>query len=107
MTEALPSAAEAGAFPNDTENTQVQNGDAQPGPPKGYDASCGRWTEPEAIDYTSMATSDDTQTWGCTARTYDWKDEYGEVGPKYPELELELFGDPSTRHDRKGVDFSQ
>ncbi|KAJ4140127.1 hypothetical protein NW768_001480 [Fusarium equiseti] len=107
MAEALLPATEAGAFPSDTENTQVQNGDAQPEPPKGYDASRGRWTEPEAIDYTSMATSDDAQTWGCTARTYDWKDEYGEVGPKYPELELELFGDPSTRHDRKGVDFSQ
>ncbi|KAK2478100.1 hypothetical protein H9L39_10588, partial [Fusarium oxysporum f. sp. albedinis] len=74
---------------------------------QGYDASQGKWTEPQAIDYTSMATGGGDQQWGCNARAYAWQDEYGDVGPKYPELELELFGDPTIRHDRVGLDFSQ
>jgi ATP-dependent RNA helicase DDX3X len=107
MSEALPAAKEADVSLNTEQNTPVQNGDAQPEPPKGYDASRGRWTEPQAIDYTSMAAGNDAQTWGCNARAYAWQDEYGDVGPKYPELELELFGEPHTRHERTGLDFSR
>lgn len=93
MSEALPSAGQ-------------KDQTATPGT-QGYDASQGKWTEPQAIDYTSMATSGGDQQWGCNARAYAWQDEYGDVGPKYPELELELFGDPTIRHDRVGLDFSQ
>ncbi|KAF4994420.1 hypothetical protein FGRMN_5839 [Fusarium graminum] len=98
MVEAIPATNEPA---NGAENAQVLNEDTQ-----GYDASRGRWTEPQAIDYTSMTTGNPDQTWGCNVRTYEWQDEYGDVGPKYPELELDLFGDPATRHDRKGLDFS-
>ncbi|KAM0356179.1 hypothetical protein ACHAPU_000574 [Fusarium lateritium] len=98
MVEGLPATNE---IANGAENAQVLNGDTQ-----GYDASRGRWTEPQAIDYTSMATGNPDQTWGCNARAYAWQDEYGDVGPKFPDLELDLFGDPATRHDRKGLDFS-
>ncbi|KAF5670610.1 ATP-dependent RNA helicase [Fusarium heterosporum] len=98
MVEAIPATNETA---NGAENAQVLNGDTQ-----GYDASRGRWTEPQAIDYSSMATGNPDQTWGCNVRTYEWQDEYGDIGPKYPELELDLFGDPATRHDRKGLDFS-
>ncbi|KAF4452406.1 hypothetical protein F53441_4752 [Fusarium austroafricanum] len=72
-----------------------------------YDASQGRWTEPQAIDYTAMAAGNEGQEWGCNARTYTWQDDYGEIGPKLPEFELQLFGDPASRHDRKGLDFSR
>ncbi|RGP61820.1 hypothetical protein FLONG3_10407 [Fusarium longipes] len=107
MSEALPTTTETDAPPNTEQNIQAQNGDAQSEPSKGYDASRGRWTEPQAIDYTSMAAGGDSQTWGCNARAYAWQDEYGEVGPVYPELELELFGEPSTRGERKGLDFTR
>ncbi|CZS80266.1 unnamed protein product [Fusarium graminearum] len=107
MSDALPATKEADAFPTTEQSTQAQNGDAQVEPPKGYDASRGRWTEPQAFDYTSLAAGSDTQTWGCSARAYAWQDEYGEVGPKCPDLELELFGEPDTRHERKGLDFSR
>jgi ATP-dependent RNA helicase DDX3X len=30
--------------------------------------------------------------WHGTATKYEWKDEYGEVGPRIPELEKQLFG---------------
>lgn len=48
-----------------------------------------------------------TGTFDGSAPIYQWDDEYGDVGPKMPELELELFGDPSTRHERTGLDFSR
>ncbi|KAF1854885.1 hypothetical protein Lal_00008680 [Lupinus albus] len=93
MSEALPGA--------DQKDQSVTPGT------QGYDASQGKWTEPQAIDYSSMTAGGGDQQWGCNARAYAWQDEYGDVGPKYPELELELFGDPTTRHDRVGLDFSQ
>ncbi|KAM0252695.1 hypothetical protein ACHAP5_000987 [Fusarium lateritium] len=99
MVEALPTTSE---IPNGSDNAQAVKGDSH-----GYDASRGRWAEPQAIDYTSMATGNPSQEWGCNARAYAWQDEYGDVGPKYPELELELFGDPATRHERIGLDFSR
>jgi ATP-dependent RNA helicase DDX3X len=49
----------------------------------------------------------DTDKWDGGARIYQWNDEFGDVGPKFPDLEVELFGDPATRHDRAGLDFSK
>ncbi|KAF9768402.1 hypothetical protein IL306_014300 [Fusarium sp. DS 682] len=102
MADSFGTAAMSEALPTTDQNDQAP----APGT-KGYDASQGRWIKPEAIDYTSMAEGSAGQEWGCSARAYAWQDEYGEVGPKYPELELELFGDPTTRHDRVGLDFSR
>lgn len=66
-----------------------------------------KWEKPQAIDYTALSSDNYDQPWGSHARTYEWKDEYGDVGPKYPELEIELFGEPSTRFERTGLDFSR
>lgn len=87
-------------------NGDGQNGHARDGHDQG-DGSQAKWAEPQAVDYTALASQNYDQGWGCNARSYEWKDEYGDVGPKFPELELELFGDPSTRHERTGLDFSQ
>ncbi|KAF4345965.1 ATP-dependent RNA helicase [Fusarium beomiforme] len=102
MADSFGTAAMSEALPSADQNDKAPT----PGT-KGYDASQGRWTKPEAFDYTSMAEGSAGQEWGCNARAYAWQDEYGDVGPRYPELELELFGDPSTRHDRVGLDFSR
>jgi ATP-dependent RNA helicase DDX3X len=102
MTDTFGTAAMSEALPSAGQNDQAPTPGTQ-----GYDASQGRWTEPQAIDYTSMATGSGGQEWGCNARAYAWQDEYGDVGPKFPELELELFGNPTTRHDRVGLDFSR
>ena len=85
-------------------NSNGQNGHAQN---HDDESSKAKWAEPQAVDYTALASQNYDQGWGCNARPYEWKDEYGDVGPKFPELELELFGDPSTRHERTGLDFSQ
>lgn len=42
-----------------------------------------------------------------SARIYEWNDEFGDVVPRVPELEEELFGAPDKRHGRTGLDFSK
>ncbi|KAF4626771.1 hypothetical protein G7Y89_g11387 [Cudoniella acicularis] len=42
--------------------------------------------------------------WSCNAIVYEWKDEYGDVGPKFPLLEQQLFG--SEFHVKAGIQFS-
>lgn len=69
--------------------------------------STEKWTALEVTDYTAPPPSSQAQTWDSNARTYEWNDEYGEVGPKFPELEIELFGEEATRHERTGLDFSK
>lgn len=70
-------------------------------------ASAG-WVERTAFDYTAMAEAETAATWDGNARVYQWKDEYGDVGPAFEELEVELFGDPESRRDRQtGLDFSK
>lgn len=63
------------------------------------------WAQPKADDYTAAEAGVSTQDWDGNAQIYEWKDDFGDVGPKYPELELELFGEPETRHERTGLDF--
>ncbi|KAH7316440.1 P-loop containing nucleoside triphosphate hydrolase protein [Stachybotrys elegans] len=47
------------------------------------------------------------QKWDGSAKVYQWNDEFGDVGPKFPDLEVELFGAPESRHEVAGLDFSR
>jgi ATP-dependent RNA helicase DDX3X len=38
------------------------------------------------------------------AAIYEWNDEYGDVGPRFEELEKQLFG--SENHVKTGINFS-
>lgn len=91
------------------EDAAKQNGDPQGvSVPANGDRPSGEWVAPEAYDYTAMASnSESAPHWEGGARVYQWKDEFGEVGPKFPELEIELFGNPSERHERTGLDFAR
>ncbi|TVY81426.1 ATP-dependent RNA helicase ded1, partial [Lachnellula suecica] len=42
---------------------------------------------------------------GSNAAVYEWKEEYGDVGPEFPELEKQLFG--SANHVKAGIRFDQ
>jgi hypothetical protein len=46
-------------------------------------------TEEEAFE----DSYDISPKWAANARRYEWKDEYGDVAPRIPELEEELFCD--------------
>lgn len=64
------------------------------------------WVEAQAFDYAAMTKAPDDQQWDGHARVYEWKEEFGDLGPEIPELELELFGVPADRKDKAGLDFS-
>ncbi|KAK2001220.1 DEAD/DEAH box helicase [Colletotrichum falcatum] len=67
-----------------------------------------QWTTPLPYNYEQLAQQGPVETtdWEGNAAVYEWNDEFGDVGPKFPELELTLFGDPRTRRDHTGIDFS-
>jgi ATP-dependent RNA helicase DDX3X len=41
--------------------------------------------------------------WLGNARVYEWSDEYGNVAPRHPGLEEELFGDMKPEGEHRGV----
>jgi len=60
-----------------------------------------KWVEPQKYDYSiynKQAADTNTDTaqsrqheWASSAGKYEWNDEYGDVGPRVPELEKQLF----------------
>ena len=51
------------------------------------------WTEATAFDYEEFQrTSGDQTDYHGAAKVYEWKEEFGDVGPEVPELEKVLFG---------------
>jgi len=59
------------------------------------------WVKPALYDYNSA----EPDTWDGNARIYEWDGETGDVGPEFPELEIQLFGEPDKR-DNTGIDFT-
>lgn len=62
------------------------------------------WVAPESYDYDKYtatpapaeqpagdAGDGQLPEWAANAAKYEWKDEYGDVGPEIPELEEQLF----------------
>lgn len=105
--------AELGNALNDATNS---SGEA-PGPPRDEEkhrqAREAGWVEPQAYNYAAASARPGDQTapssldqiapedmpqWMHKAAKYEWKEEYGDVGPEVPELEAQLFkGDFRTR----------
>ena len=72
------------------------------------------WVNPSPYNYTQYnktgqeaaeALASTGVDWASNAARYEWKDEYGEVGPEIPELEEQLFR--SEFLNRKGIKFDQ
>ncbi|OQE24027.1 hypothetical protein PENFLA_c010G10440 [Penicillium flavigenum] len=60
------------------------------------------WTDPVPFEYAELANTKDHLEWAGVAVRYEWKDEYGDVGPAVPELEDQLFhGDLIARPGAK------
>ncbi|KAL2269499.1 hypothetical protein VTJ83DRAFT_1683 [Remersonia thermophila] len=66
----------------------------------------GQWVNPTPYNYAEFTPGKTGHEWEANTARYEWNDEYGDVGPEFPALELQLFGDPSTR-GKKGIDFSK
>jgi ATP-dependent RNA helicase DDX3X len=43
--------------------------------------------------------------WSSNAAVYQWSDEFGEVGPAFPDLEKQLFG--SENHVKTGLRYEK
>jgi ATP-dependent RNA helicase DDX3X len=81
---------------------------------KTRDPQLAGWVPPQAYDYaTYNRTSDElrkessegiSREWASNSTRYEWSDEYGDVGPAIPELELELF---SSDRVQTGVQFDK
>jgi len=64
---------------------------------------CGNWIAPTPYDYTGES----PPTWDGNASVYEWDGIHGEIGPEFPELEIQLFGKPAEREESQGIDFSK
>jgi hypothetical protein len=101
---------------------EITNGDhpEATGPPKDPEAFDNArklgWVAPEEYSYASskVANSADASAtfdqgaqpqWAHEAAKYEWKEEYGDVGPAVPELEEQLFGNEYI--SRKGTKMEQ
>lgn len=71
------------------------------------------WVKPQDFDYSTYNSADkpgaDNEAiqaaWAHNAKKYEWKEEYGDVGPAIPELEQQLFR--SEFINRQGVKFDK
>lgn len=86
----------------DVSNTQhVPETDQQASPPAAAadpdQAAAHGWGAPVAFEYHQGKDTDFTG-WAGNATRYEWKDEYGDIGPRNEELEKQLFhGDHLSR----------
>ncbi|KAK3393101.1 P-loop containing nucleoside triphosphate hydrolase protein [Podospora didyma] len=60
------------------------------------------WVQPMPYDYSDSPGNE----WDGNARVYEWDGEVGDIGPEFPDLELQLFGDPEQRQSQ-GIDFTK
>jgi ATP-dependent RNA helicase DDX3X len=74
------------------------------------------WAEPSRYDYVEYgkdpkdikeptAMDEHALAWGHNAQKYEWKEEYGEVGPRNEELEQMLYH--SEFITRQGIKFDE
>lgn len=61
------------------------------------------WVEATPYQYDEFANQN--TEWDGQARIYEWDGEEGDIGPEFPELEVQLFG-PVEERGRRGIDFS-
>ena len=45
-----------------------------------------------------VAVNDDKPAWAASAAKYEWRDEYGDIGPRFEMLEQQLFHGADKQH---------
>ncbi|KAL2128862.1 hypothetical protein VTI74DRAFT_8549 [Chaetomium olivicolor] len=87
--------------------TELQNalpGDMNKGAETTSGTSTG-WKKATPYDYDAYASAAPYQ-WEGNAAIYEWDGEEGDIGPEFPALEIELFGELGHRA-KHGLDFSK
>ncbi|KAH8776950.1 P-loop containing nucleoside triphosphate hydrolase protein [Hyaloscypha finlandica] len=117
MAAALPDAT--------TEQPAIEQGSEAPAAEKKADPQAYGWAAPTKYDYETFnktnkeleeaqASVQPTENqaefggissgdWANKGALYEWKEEYGDIGPRFPELEKQLFA--SEFHVRSGIKF--
>ena len=106
---------------NDTSLADVTNQMKAAQVDKGDDSARERvrnanWAPPEQFNYESynsgqgekgdnVKPAPDGLPWAANAAKYEWLDDFGDVGPEFKELELELFGDETKT--KKGGEYAK
>ncbi|EGY19747.1 hypothetical protein VD0002_g7139 [Verticillium dahliae] len=68
--------------------------------PQGRSEHAEKWANPLPYDYEELAQQgpEVPVNWESNARVYEFDmEQFGDVGPEFPELELQLFGPPAER----------
>ena len=109
--------AEAGAFDTaglnealnddnaDFADLQADNVEKPPPPPveQIIPPKLEGWVQAAPYQYDELANGN--TEWDGQAVIYEWDGEEGDIGPEYPDLEVQLFG-PVEERGRRGIDFS-
>ncbi|KAK4187317.1 DEAD/DEAH box RNA helicase [Podospora australis] len=75
-------------------------------PQQGFNLAGENWTKSgtsTSYNYAEFADGAEHE-WAGNAQVYEFTDEFGDVGPEHPDLEVQLFGEPETRI-KQGGDF--
>jgi ATP-dependent RNA helicase DDX3X len=59
----------------------------------------------QPVNYDNFSAEAET-VWDAAATRYEWDGEEGDIGPEFPELELQIFGSAENRIGH-GIDFSK
>ena len=65
------------------------------------------WTQKQETDYNAIIGGEKSMFEGLNISRQVWKEEYGDVAPRDPAMELELFGEQDGQQQRAGLDFSR
>jgi ATP-dependent RNA helicase DDX3X len=74
-------------------------------PKQSYDYDTYNKSGKEMLDESIALGGIQRSQWASDAARYEWNDEFGDVGPRFEDLEKELFGDEFR--PRQGIDFSK
>ncbi|TVY31493.1 ATP-dependent RNA helicase [Lachnellula subtilissima] len=83
-------------------NKQLADEKAARGEAEGQTPGDGQDPEAEPVGAVGGLASGE---WASGAVVYEWREEYGEVGPRFANLEKQLFG--SELHVRAGIEFKE
>ncbi len=107
MAEALPTAEPYLEAPVAVEAAVTKKNPQEAGwvPKQAYDYEIYNKSSKELFDEGLAPGGLGADDWASNATKYEWDEEYGDVGPAFPELERQLFG--SEFHMRTGIEFSK
>ena len=105
MAAALPSTQEAAAIAKSTPEVRKNPQEAGWVAKQSYDYDTYNKSSKELLEAGATGSGSESRAWASNAVRYEWNDEYGDVVPRFEELEKQLFG--LEFRPSKGIDFTK